>query len=199
MNKSLLLVTLKRNALISKLSAMFLDDAEKFKGLYNGIERIVLGKGKKNFKPLFELYQRIQYMPKYSDIAEIIEPVFKSKEHDPRILSALGKIVFSAVDRAGINHDPARAVIILDQKSVMCYCAWEGDQVYPGDTVRIISPAWFQNDRLLEEGFCSKDLKSGANKTSKKTNSKSSDKSKKKTIGTKGLKGVAGKLRWRKK
>ena len=131
MNNSWLLVTMKRKALVKKFSAMFLDDAEKFKGLYNGIERIVLGDGKKNFKPLFELHQRIQYMPKYSEITEMTKPIFEAKERDPRILSAFGKIVFIAVERAGISHDPSNAIITLDQESVKNYSDWDGNQVYP--------------------------------------------------------------------
>ena len=161
MNNSWLLVTIKRKALVKKLSAMFLDDAEKLKGLYNGIERIAVGNGKKNFKPLFELYQRIQYMPKYSEITEMTKPVFEAKERDPRILLAFGRIVFTAVGRAGINHDPSNAIITLDHKSVKNYSDWNGDQIYPDDTVKIISPAWFQNGCLIEEGFCIKDYLSG--------------------------------------
>ena len=58
-----------------------------------------------------------------------------------------------AAEAAGITQDaPGEAV--LDELTANAYTEWEGKQLYLGDHVEILFPAWYQNGRVVEQGNC---------------------------------------------
>ena len=143
-----------KKKLLSGLTELFAEKPDSFKGLYNGLDRIFSGDTKKNFKALNEFYQRISYIHEYAHLTGMMEKMCPSGQPAPKKLAKLGKIVRRAIENAGITHSAKDDVIVLDNNTTMHYQAWNGEELYPDNRVKIVVPAWYSGGRLIEQGYC---------------------------------------------
>ncbi len=131
------------------------EKAEVFNGLYGGLRRIQAGTAKKKEKIIGEWWNRARYQWEESPLEEIsrkvLEPLRESgTEEEYRRWTEL---LLRAAEAAGIMQDaPGEAV--LDELTANAYTEWEGKQLYLGDHVEILFPAWYQNGRVVEQGNC---------------------------------------------
>lgn len=152
--KGTFLLIFKKKKLLKKLTELFSKEAKKFNGLYNGIERICNGQNKNNFKALDEFYQRVSYLSGYEELIKLMGALLPTSSQSEKNLRKLSKIIINAAIASGISHKQADEVITLTRENVLHYQDWNGGEIYEDDKVKIISPAWYQEGKLLEHGFC---------------------------------------------
>lgn len=133
------------------------ESAKTFSGLYQGLIRIVEGKAKKPEKVLREWCARTRYRWEGKLPAALCEewivPLLEGE-----MQSELGKwaaLLLQAAGAAGITR-AKETRLLLDEQNVNDYTEWEGEPLYVGDSVEVMSPAWYQNGKLLEQGNCRK-------------------------------------------
>ena len=44
--------------------------------------------------------------------------------------------------------------LVLNEKNMLAYSEWNGNDLYEGSKVKIISPVWYQNGKIIEQGYC---------------------------------------------
>ena len=132
-------------------------DARVFNGLFSGLRRIRTGSTKKPEKVLREWCQRTHYQfenqPADTLCQQKILPLIEGRDRDG--LAKWANLLLEAAQAAGITHETAR-ILALSEQTVSDYVEWDGEELYPDDTVEIITPAWYQNGKLLEQGQCRK-------------------------------------------
>lgn len=156
MSKKTFILLFKKRKITDNLTILFTNNAATFNGLYNGIYRIATEQNKKNFKPLDEFYQRMCYLTEYSDLAKQLSPFFPTSVQSEKQLLSFCKILLSSMKSACIFHTEKSDTVILTKDNVMHYEDWDGNELYVDDTVKIISPAWYQEGHILEKGYCTK-------------------------------------------
>lgn len=132
-------------------------DARVFNGLFSGLLRIRTGSAKKPEKVLREWCQRTHYQFENQTADTLCQqqllPLIESAHRDG--LSKWANLLLEAAEAAGITRETAR-ILVLTQTNAADYVEWDGEELYPDDTVEIITPAWYHGGKLLEQGQCRK-------------------------------------------
>ena len=82
---------------------------------------------------------------------EHILPLIEAEDREGLIHWA--SLLLDAAAAAGITKEDA-ATLVLTESSAGAYVEWNGEELYPDDEIEIITPAWYQNGKLLEQGQC---------------------------------------------
>lgn len=131
-------------------------NAGLYNGLYAGLERATDKTAKKPEKILKEWYFRTVYKWEGSPIAtlcgETLAPAVESA--DPDTCAKWAELLLNAAQAAGIAKETAEE-LELDESTVRAYVEWDGSDLYVGDRVKILHPAWYQNGQVIEQGHCS--------------------------------------------
>lgn len=131
-------------------------DAKVYTGMYNSLARLVHGKAKKPEKVLREWVTRTTYQwedgPLVDLCAHTLTPAAENGSAQDCVKWA--QLLLRAAHQAGVTRDRNDDVLTLDDASIMAYTEWDGREIYSGDTVRVVIPAWYQNGRVLEQGQC---------------------------------------------
>ena len=132
------------------------EDARVFNGLYTGLDRVSSGAGKPE-KLLRQWCQRAchrwENQPVDGLCRERILPLTESSDREALIHWA--GILLEAAEKAGITREPSQT-LVLTEEQLEDYLEWNGAELEPGDTIRILTPAWHQRGKLLEQGQCEK-------------------------------------------
>lgn len=138
-------------------AAVLAQDAPVFNGLYTSLRRIETGNAKKPEKILREWCQRTHYKWEDSPVDQLCRqyllPLLEAGDRDS--LEKWAVCLLGAASAAGITRETAES-LILTEASVRDYAEWDGLELYPDDEVAILTPAWYQNGTLLEQGMCRK-------------------------------------------
>lgn len=142
---------------ISEWTSVLTDDARVFNGLFSGLQRVVGGAAKKPEKVLREWCQRTHYKWENAQVdilcQQHIVPLIESADREA--LSKWAAILLDAAAAAGITKETAQK-LVLTESNAADYVEWDGNDLYPEDEIEIITPAWYQNGKLLEQGQCKK-------------------------------------------
>ena len=131
------------------------EKADVFNGLYGALLRIQAGTAKKKGKVLSEWLSRTRYQWEGKELAAFCRPVFEKllAEDSDVEYRKYARLLLEAASAAGITRDvPGKAV--LDELTTNAYMEWEGKQLYLGDHVEILFPAWYQKGCVVEQGNC---------------------------------------------
>lgn len=138
-------------------AALLTENARVFNGLFSGLLRVCSGAARKPEKVLREWCQRTHYKWENEPVdilcREQILPLIETA--DVEGLARWAELLLDAASVAGITRE-ADAVLVLTDSSAGAYVEWDGEELYPEDEVEIISPAWYQNGKVLEQGQCRK-------------------------------------------
>lgn len=128
-------------------------DARVFNGLFSGLQRVVNGAAKKPEKILREWCQRTHYKWENAAVDTLCRqhmvPLIESADRDA--LTKWARLLLDAASAAGIAMETAEK-LVLTEDNVADYVEWDGNDLYPEDEIEIITPAWYQNGKLLEQG-----------------------------------------------
>ena len=137
-------------------SQVLTENAGVYTGIYAGISRTADGsKSKKPQSALSEWYARTRYKWEDEEIMDIcrktIQPVIDRA--DAQECAKWAALLLKAMELAGIQPESQRE-IILDEKTIKAYTEWNGEEIYEGDLVEVFQPAWYQNNVVIEQGYC---------------------------------------------
>lgn len=127
------------------------DNASVFNGLYNGLQKIADGKAKKPESVIAEWWTRTRYKWENQPITEISKKCLENAKGNGCVKWA--KLLLKAAYDADISKENNKE-IILDEVSVRAYLEWNGNEIFPDDKVKIITPAWYQYNHVIEQGHC---------------------------------------------
>ncbi|MBO4468698.1 MAG: hypothetical protein J5766_05295 [Clostridia bacterium] len=144
----------KKNKLIKSLTKLFCENANRFNGVYNGVYKILCGENKKNTKVLDEFYERVSFVAGYEELSKVLKKNYPTSQLTPKKLKEFNSIFSKAIENAGISHTYKDEVIVLTVNNVLHYQEWDDQELYVDTKVKIIFPAWYQNDNLIEKGYC---------------------------------------------
>ena len=130
-------------------------NANVYVGLFSGLWRVNGGKTKKARSVLGEWSSRTRYHLAQTPAGRICERALHPLVEDAgsELYGKWAELLLRAAERAGIERESA-AQIVLNETSTLAYIEWDGEVLYCGDRVKIMSPAWYQNGRVLEQGHC---------------------------------------------
>jgi len=142
---------------LSAWQAVLTEDARVFNGLFSGLQRIQNGTAKKPEKVLREWCQRTHYKWENEPVDNLcqqhIVPLIETEERDA--LTKWANLLLEAATAAGITKAEEISLVLTEHNSE-AYIEWDGFELYPEDEVEVITPAWYQNGKLLEQGQCRK-------------------------------------------
>ena len=142
---------------IAEWTEVLNNEARLFNGLYDGIYRVANGKAKRPEKILREWCQRTHYKRDNEAVdilcQEQLVPLIEAA--DGQGLTKWAALLLDASSAAGITKESAEKLILTD-RNVADYVEWDGNDLYSEDEIKIITPAWYQNGKLLEQGQCRK-------------------------------------------
>ena len=131
------------------------EEARTFNGLYNGLLRVQTGAAKKPEKVLREWCQRTHYKFEGQTVDELCQehilPLVESQNQEELVKWA--EILLNAAKEAGVTKEEVD-VLVLAEENAEAYVEWDGEEIYPDDKVEVITPAWYKNGKLLEQGQC---------------------------------------------
>lgn len=142
---------------IKEWTTVLMENSNIFNGIYSGLARVQRGNAKKPEKVLREWCQRTHY--KFEE-----QPVdLLCREHIIPLIDAADKngllkwtgLLLDAAAAAGISRDET-VKLVLTEANADAYVEWDGNDLYPEDEIEVISPAWYQNGKVLEQGQCRK-------------------------------------------
>ena len=133
------------------------ENAPVFNGLYGGLQRIIDGKAKKPEKIIREWCQRTHYKWDGQELEKLCQkyllPLTKSQVSKRRCRKWAGLLLKAAVS-AGITKDCEDKTVVLDEFNINAYVEWNGRELFLDDKVKIKTAAWYQEKRVIEQGFC---------------------------------------------
>lgn len=133
------------------------DDARLFNGLYSGLYRVASGAAKRPEKILREWSQRTHYRWENEAVdtlcQEQLAPLVEAA--DGQALTRWAALLLDAASAAGIMRESAEKLVLTDSNAAD-YVEWDGNDLYSEDEIEIITPAWYQHGKLLEQGQCRK-------------------------------------------
>ena len=127
------------------------ENAKVFSGLYGGLQRVVDGKAKKPESVIAEWWTRTRYEWENQPLTEISRECLENASSEDS--SKWASLLLNAAAGAGITKEQSET-IVLDEISAAAYMEWNGEEIFVGDTVKIMNPAWYQNGRVIEQGHC---------------------------------------------
>lgn len=136
-------------------TALLKTDAKVYLGLFTSLRRTADGKARKPEKVIKEWSTRTRGQWENGEAAalcaKLLDPAAEKADTDE--CAALAKRLLQAALDAGITSE-TRTEMILDETTVLAYNEWDGAKLYPGDSVTVMTPAWYQNGQALERGQC---------------------------------------------
>lgn len=131
-------------------------DAKVYTGMYTSLVRLVCGKTKKPEKVIREWITRTTYKWEGGPLVELCQHTLTpaAENGSAEDCAKWARLLLQAAKQAGITRDRKDAVLTLDDSSILTYAEWDGQEIYSGDTVKVVIPAWYQNGRVLEQGQC---------------------------------------------
>ena len=140
---------------IREWTRVLLSEADIYTGLYSGIAGVSAGTVKNSDKTLKEWYDRTRYNLKDEKILMISESTLKYSldNSKPDEYLKWSKLLLKSISKAGIIRDEEKQLILTDT-NVNAYVEWDDQDLYAGDSVEIIMPAWYQQGRIIEQGSC---------------------------------------------
>jgi len=135
---------------------VLMSDAKVYTGMYTSLARLADGEARKPEKVLREWVTRTTYKWEDAPITALtrrtLAPAAESGSAQDCAKWAL--LLLRAAQCAGVTKDRKETVLTLDDASIRAYAEWDGKEIYPNDTVKVVIPAWYQNGRVLEQGQC---------------------------------------------
>ena len=137
-------------------------DAKTYTGLFAGLQRVADGTAKKPEKILKEWCTRTE--ARFGDSpANIIchkriiplLPNGNSKKY-----KKIAERLLLAADAANIRREESQT-IFLSWEQLGAYINLDEDELFEGDAVAVVSPAWYQNETVIEQGYCRKQKDGG--------------------------------------
>lgn len=130
-------------------------DAKLYNGLYAGVDRVSQKEAKKPEQILKEWLSRTVYKWENSPIEELcretLVPAIESRE--PQLCAKWAELLLQAAQAAGITKETAEE-LELNETSIRAYVEWDGEELYIGDRVKVLHPAWYQKEQIIEQGHC---------------------------------------------
>lgn len=150
-------VELDEIAFCREWNVVLSENARVFNGLYNGLLRVVSGNAKKPEKVLREWIQRTHYKFENQPVDVLcqkkIRPLIEAEDRES--LTKWANSLLDAAAAAGIKKEEMME-LLLTEANADAYVEWDGYDLYPEDKIEIITPAWYQNGKILEQGQCRK-------------------------------------------
>ena len=141
---------------VKEWAAVLTTDAKVYTGMYTSMVRVAAGKSRKPEKVLREWVARTGYQWENSPVTELckrtLSPAAESGSAED--CARWARLLLRAAKQAGITRDRKDTVLTLDDSSIRAYTEWDGQDIYPEDTVKVMLPAWYQKGRVLEQGQC---------------------------------------------
>lgn len=138
-------------------TAVLNENARVFNGLYSGLLRVQTGTANRPGKILWEWCQRTHYKWENTQVDTLCQqhilPQIESADREA--LMKWANLLLDAATAAGITKEEATA-LVLTEETAKAYVEWDGAELNPDDEIEILSPAWYQNGALLEQGQCKK-------------------------------------------
>lgn len=135
----------------------FTEHGDTFNGLYQGLDKIMQGKAKKPERILKEFCQRTRYQWEGKEVTklteELVVPILDEDHREE--LKLWAERLLEAAAEAGISPGKT-GEIILTEDNTRDYIDLNGEDLCEEDHVEVISPAWYQNGILIEQGMCTK-------------------------------------------
>lgn len=133
------------------------EHARVFNGLFNGLRRVKTGSAKKPEKVLREWCQRTHYKWENEPVDMLCQEHIASliTDGDRENLTKWACLLMDAAVAAGVTMEEGE-ILILTEENADAYVEWDGNELYPEDEIEIITPAWYQNGKVLEQGQCRK-------------------------------------------
>lgn len=142
---------------VDRFTEILTENAKVYTGMYTSVWKAVTGKKGKADKIVKEWNTRTRYQWENDPIIgcsdELLKKLSETSGEDGNWEYLA--LVFEAIKRAGISAD-AEQNFVLDEANVQAYHEWEERELYIGDQVQVISPAWYQKCEMIEMGYCSK-------------------------------------------
>jgi len=132
-------------------------NAEIYRGLYTGLRRIADGKAKRQERVIHEWHMRTQYNISDDNLKQLSTDILLPlSEHgsDEEFQKWTG-LLLKAAEAAGIRQE-AVGKVTLDEGNESAYAEWNGEPIYLGDTVEVTVGAWYQDGKIMEQGYCNK-------------------------------------------
>lgn len=141
---------------VREWAAVLTTDAKVYTGMYTSLARLVRGKAKKPEKVLREWVTRTTYRWEDGPLADLCARTLtpSAESGSAEDCTKWAQQLLRAAQQAGVTRDRNGDVLTLDDASIMAYTEWDGQEIYSGDTVKVVMPAWYQNGRVLEQGQC---------------------------------------------
>ena len=144
------------DAVLREWTQLLSSNAKVYTGMFNSLRRAADGAAKKPEKVLREWCARSVYKWPGSEAErlcrEYLLPVAEAA--DVVECAKWAKLLLEAAQAAGITAETAQKRM-LDEDGVRAYTEWDGQELYPDSCVRIITPAWYQNGAVIEQGMAS--------------------------------------------
>lgn len=136
-------------------AAVLAENAGMYNGLYAGLVRVSTGKAKTPQKTLKEWYDRTRFKWEGGEITALCEKTLSPaiEKADAADCTRWAALLLEAAEVAGIRREEAET-LTLEDANAGAYTEWNGEELYVGDTVKIMHPAWYQEGRLVEQGIC---------------------------------------------
>ena len=130
-------------------------NASTYVGLFSGLWRVKDGKTKKARSVFVEWDARTRYSLAHTPAGKVcqwaLHPLIKGAASE--LYTKWAGLLLRAAEQAGIERE-SETEIVLNETSALAYIEWDGEALYCGDRAEVISPAWYQNGHVLEQGNC---------------------------------------------
>ena len=142
---------IREDLFVGEWTSALKEHAKVFNGLYGGLQRVVDGKAKKPESVIAEWWTRTRYEWEDQPLAEISREYFENVIGED--CEKRASLLLKAATGAGITKEQSET-IVLDTISAAAYVEWDGKEIFVGDTVKVMNPAWYQNGHVIEQGHC---------------------------------------------
>lgn len=131
------------------------ENARVYNGLYNGLRRLAEGQAKRPERVIREWCQRTRYRWEGSEADRFCRSALMpaAEEKNQEAMADAARRILNAAGHAGITKETQQR-IVLDGTNADAYEEWDGGELYEGDAVEVIAPAWYHGGKVLEQGQC---------------------------------------------
>jgi len=131
------------------------ENASTFTGLFASLQRVADGEAKKPEKVIKEWCARTRYKWENQRVDRLCGRLLTppADKEDRETLKNRAALLLRAAEQAGIMKETEKA-FCLDERRVNAYIEWNGEELYLGDAVEVMHPAWYQNGKIIEQGHC---------------------------------------------
>lgn len=146
---------MREKLFLREWKAVLTENASTFTGLFASVQRVADGEAKKPGKVMTEWCTRTRYKweNQRSDrlCRKLLVPSIEAEDGDA--LKKWAGLLLEATAQAGIVREEEKA-FRLDEARVNAYIEWNDEELYLGDEVEVMHPAWYQNGKIVEQGHC---------------------------------------------